>query len=214
LPSVALVLAFAEAFEVAVLVAVRLAVPVVAVPVVVVVPPELEPSLTALLPDPLSVGVLGGLLGGLLTGVPLGVTDRAGLVGVAVAGEDESDGHAAACALLGAAEVPLWPAPPAAELIWVPAPFSLGTPLLVLELAIPTAEPSWTTASRSGGTARATPMANTTQAAARAGRSRPYRQSRCWRACPAPASCPSRDAFQRRYRSARNPPRATECLLA
>jgi len=50
--------------------------------------------------------------------------------------------------------------------------------VLVLELEIPTAELSWLKAWRSGGTASATPMANTTQAAARAGRSSPYRQSR------------------------------------
>jgi hypothetical protein len=59
----------------------------------------------------------------------------------------------------------------------------LGTPPPVLELEIPTtAEPSWTNASRSGDTASTMPMANTAQAAAMAGRSSPYRQSRCCRA--------------------------------
>jgi hypothetical protein len=48
----------------------------------------------------------------------------------------------------------------------------------VLEMGIPTALLSETKAPRSGGTDSATPMANTTQAAARAGRSSPYRQSR------------------------------------
>jgi hypothetical protein len=46
---------------------------------------------------------------------------------------------------------------------------------------IPTAELRWTKACRSGATARATPMANTTQAIAMAGRSSPSRQSRGWR---------------------------------
>ena len=46
------------------------------------------------------------------------------------------------------------------------------------EEANPTAVPSWTKACRSGGTARATPMANTAQAAARPDRSKPTRQSR------------------------------------
>jgi hypothetical protein len=46
---------------------------------------------------------------------------------------------------------------------------------------IPTAELRWTKACRSGATARATPMANTTQAIAMAGRSSPSRQYRGWR---------------------------------
>ena len=50
--------------------------------------------------------------------------------------------------------------------------------LLWEEEVNPAAWPSWTKAWRSGGTARATPMANTAQAAARAGRSSPSRQSR------------------------------------
>ena len=176
----ALLLAFAEAVEVAVPFAVPFTVPVVvAVLVAVVVPLGLVPLPTVLPPDPLSEALLGGRLDALLTGVPLGVTGLADLAGVAAADEDE--GHPAGSALLGAAEAAPWPVLPPAEPIWVPDPFVLGTSLPVLELAIPTAEPSWTTASRSGGTARATPMANTAQAAARAGRSSPYRQSRCCR---------------------------------
>ena len=184
LPSFALVLAFAEAVEVAVLVAVALADPVpvavaVGVAVVVSLGPVLPPTVPPL--DPLSVALLGGLL----AGVTLGVTDFAGLAdlaGLAAEDDGESDTHAVVCLLLWVAEVPPWPVPPAPELYWVPAPLTLGTPLPVLELEIPTAEPSWTKASRSGGTASATPMANTTHAAARAGRSSPYRQSRCCRA--------------------------------
>jgi hypothetical protein len=172
----ALLLAVAEAVEVAVPFAVPFTVPVVvAVLVAVVVPLGLVPPPTVLPPDPLSVALLGVRLDALLTGVPLGVTDFAGL-----AAADEDVEHAVGSALLWPAEVPPWPVPLAAEPIGVLDPFVLGTPLPVLELGI-TAEASWTKASRSGGTARATPMANTAQAAARAGRSSPYRQSRCCR---------------------------------
>jgi hypothetical protein len=185
LPLFALVLAFAEAVEVAVLVAVALAdsVPVAgAVDVAVVVSPG--PVLPLAVPslDLPSVALLAGPLAGLLAGVTLGVVDLADLAGLAAADDDEPDAHAVASLLLWVAEVPPWPVPPAPELYWVPAPLALGTPLPVLELVIPTAELSWTKAWRSGGTASATPMANTTHAAARAGRSSPYRQSRCCRA--------------------------------
>ncbi len=156
--------------------AVALALPVagaVAVPVVVSL--GLVPSLAVPPLDPLSVALLGGLL----AGVEVGVTDLAGL---AAADDGEADVHPVGTALLWAAEVPPGPAPRAPELYGVPAPFTLCPPLPVLEPEIPTAERSWwTKASRSGGTASATPMANTAQAAARAGRSTPYRQSRCCR---------------------------------
>jgi len=188
LPPVGLVLAFAEAVEVAALMAVALALPVagvVAVPVVVslgLVPPPTVPPL-----DPWSVALLAGLLAGVEVGVA-DLADLAGLVAAddaaaddAAADDAESDAHAVASLLLRAAELPPWPAPPAPEPSWVPAPLTLGTPLPVPELEIPTALASWAKASRSGGTASATPMANTTQAAARAGRSSPYRQSRCCR---------------------------------
>jgi hypothetical protein len=180
-PSFALELAFAEAVDVAVLVAVALADPVsVAVAVDVAVVVSLGPVLPLTVPplDPLSVALLGGLL----AGVTLGATDLAGLADVAAEDDCESDAHAVVWLPLWVAEVPPWPVPPAPELYWVPAPLTLGTPLPVLELEIPTAEASWPKASRSGGTASATPMANTTHAAARAGRSSPYRQSRCCRA--------------------------------
>ena len=182
LPPLALVLAFAEAVEVAV----ALADPVpVAVAAAVVV--SLGPVLPLTVPplDPLSVALLDEPFAGLLAGVTLGVTDLVGLAdlaGLAAEEDGESDAHAVVGLLLWAAEVPPWPVPPAPELYWVPAPLTLGTPLLVLELEIPTAELSWPKAWRSGGTASATPMANTTHAAARAGRSSPYRQSRCSRA--------------------------------
>jgi hypothetical protein len=180
LARVALVLAFADAVEVAVPVAEVLAVPAALVAVAVVLSPGLVPPPAGLPLVPLSVALLAGLL----TGATLGVTDReagvAGVADVAAAEDGEADTHGAVASwLLCAAEVPPGPAAPGAEPTWVPSPFVLGTPPPVLELEIPTAEPSWTKASRSGGTARATPMANTAQAAASAGRSSPYRQSRC-----------------------------------
>jgi hypothetical protein len=180
LPSVPLVLTFAEAVEVAV----ALADPV---PVAVAVDDAVVVSLGSVLPlavpplDPLSVALLDGLL----AGVPLGATDLVGFAdsaGLAAEDDCESGPHEVVCWLLWVAEVPPWPVPPAPELYWVPAPLTLGAPLPVLELVIPTAELSWTKAWRSGGIASATPMANTTHAAARAGRSSPYRQSRCCRA--------------------------------
>ena len=173
------VLAFAEAVEVAMLILVALAVPVAGVVVVspgLVLPPAGPPLV------PLSVALSDGLLTE-LAGVSLGVADVVGLacfVGLAEADGAEPDAHAIARALPWAAEVPP-PAPPAAEPTGVPSPFVPCPPALVLEMGIPTAEPSETNASRSGGTASATPMANTAQAAARAGRSSPYRQSRCCR---------------------------------
>ena len=178
LPPVALVLAFADAFELALLVAVALAVPV-AGDVAVAVSPGLVLPPTGLPLDPLSVGLLGGLLAALLTGVTLGVT---GLAGLAAADDGEIDAHAVDGPLLRAAEVPPGPAPPAAEPAWVPVPFRLGA----IAAGAGTGEPDRraelaTKAWRSGGNASATPMANTTQAAARAGRSSPYRQSRCCR---------------------------------
>ena len=184
LPFLALLLAFAEAVAVAVLVAVALADPVpvavaVGVAVVVSLGLVLPPAVPSL--DPLSVALLGCPLAGLLAGVPLGVADLADLAGLAAEDDAEPDTHAGVCLPLWVAEVLPGPVPLAPELYWVPAPLTLGTPLPVLELVIPTAELSWATASRSGGTASATPMANTTHAAARAGRSSPYRQSRCCR---------------------------------
>jgi len=220
----ALVLAFAEAAEVAPLVAVPVP---VGVGVAVAVSLALALSLAGLPLAPLPVAPVGWLLtelAGVLVGVAVGVSDllRSEFAGLAAAVDDgEPDTHAGGRPLLPAAEVPTGPAPPAAELAWVPDPFRLGLLLLGLELDNPTAVLSSTKAWRSGGTASATPMANTAQAAARAGRSSPYRQSRCCRrawppsaSCPPPASCPPRAAFQRRNRSARNPPCAAECLLA
>ena len=215
----ALVVAFAEAAEVVLLVAVPVP---VAGGVAVAVSLALALSLAGLPLVPLPVTPVGGLLTE-LAGVAVGGSGLSDFVGLAAAAADDGDPdtHVGGSPLLPAAEVPAGPAPPAAELAWVPAPFRLGALPPGLELENPTALPSWwTKASRSGGTANATPMANTAQAAARAGRSSPYRQSRCCRALPLPvswplpASCPPRAAFQRRTRIARNPPRAAGCLLA
>jgi hypothetical protein len=229
---VGLVFALAEAVAVAVLLALLLAV-AVAVLVAVAVADALS------LPDGLMLGLpLAGVplapsLGLLLAGEacePSGdALGFAGFVGLAVAAGEDDDGQAVGCALLGLADGALaGPAPPFAELAALPEPSRLGAFPLALDDEIPTADPSWTKASRSGGRARTTPMANTAQAAARAGRSSPYRQSRgCRRAPPLPApplpapplpasSWPPRMAFQRRTRSARKPPRAEvpACLLA
>ena len=178
---------------------------VVAVPVAVAVEETLSPGLLLV---PVAVGVAGVVVVGVGTGL-------AGWVTRAVADDDEGDGHTTvAGTLLWGAEVTPWVRPPPVAPFWVADPFRLGTPWLgpVLVLEIPTAEPSWTKAWRSGGSARTTPTANTAQAAARAGRSRPYRQSRCGCSRPSAASCPSRMAFQRRTMPARKPPLAAECL--
>ena len=164
----------------------------------------------------------GGLVTGVAgAGVALGVTD---LDGLAAADDEEVDWQAVGVPLLWPAEVRPLAGTAARRARRAARSGHAGAPPLALEEEIPTAEPSWTKASRSGGTAKETPMANTAQATARAGRSSPYRQSRgCRRAVPAAAappvpaaSCPPRMAFQRRTRSARKPPRAEapECLLA
>jgi hypothetical protein len=226
---VALVLAFAEAVVVPLLVAVAVTLTVaVAVPVTVAL--ALAPSLELTLPlAGLSLGpplVLppGGLVTGVAgAGVALGVTDLDGLAATDDEADDEEvDWQAASVPLLWPAEVRPRLAPPPDELAWAPDPATLAPPL-ALEEENPTAEPSWTKASRSGGTAKETPIANTAQATASAGRSSPYRQSRgCRPAPPVPAppvpaaSCPPRTAFQRCTRSARKPRcrEAHECLLA
>jgi hypothetical protein len=181
---VALLFAVAEAVEVAVPVALLLAV-AVAVPLAEAVPVadalSLSDGLRVELPLaglPL-VPSLELLLAGEvceLSGVALGLTCLLGLACLA-AGE-EVDGHAAGCALLRLDDALAGPAPPFAELAALPEPSRLGAFPLALDDEIPTAELSWMRASRSGGRARTTPMANTAQAAARTGLSSPSRQSR------------------------------------
>ncbi len=218
MPPDALELAFAEAGLLALPVALEAALAVL-VAVAVAVPVAVAVALFSGLLLVLSVGELLAESAGDALG---GVTGLADVADLASVDDGELGGHAVTCPLLWAAEVPPGPTPPADAPPWVPVPVRLGTPPLVLELELewelewenPTAVPSWTKAPRSGGIARATPMANTAQAAARAGRSSPCRQSRCCRS-PAPSpSCPPRAAFQRRTMSARKPPLAAACLLA
>jgi hypothetical protein len=183
----------------------------------------LVPSLE-LLPAGEVCGPCGDALG--FTGL-LACADRA------AAADEEGDAQAVGCALLRLDDVLAGPAPPFAGPAALPEPSRLGAFPLALDDAIPTADPSWTKASRSGGRARTTPMANTAQAAARTGLSSPSRQSRRCRAPPRagpppagppragppPAeprracSSPPRPVTQR-PRPARKPPGAVECLLA
>jgi hypothetical protein len=225
---VALVLAVtvAEADALAALVALLLAVAVevevaVAVPVAAVLPLSPGLPLGAPLPPDLPLGApLDGAVpepvGGTLGSALLDLADLDAL----------GDGQAAvACALLWLADELEGPAPPPlAEPATLPAPFRLGVPPLGLDEVIPTADESETTASRSGGRARTTPMANTAQAAARAGLSSPSRQSRgrgrprslpprARSSPPRPESAPPRPVFQRPARTARKPPDAAERLL-
>ena len=224
---VALVFAVAEAVTVALLVALLLA---VAGAVLVA---EAVPVAEALsLPDGLTLELpLAGLpLVPSLELLPAGEVcepcgDALGFTGLlafadrAAAADEEGDAQAVGCALLWRDDVLAGPAPPFAGLAALPEPSRLGAFPLALDDAIPTADPSWTKASRSGGRANTTPMANTAQAAARTGLSSPSRQSRgrcraSSRAAPRRAcSSPPRPVTQR-PRPARKPPGAAECLLA
>jgi hypothetical protein len=225
---VALVLAVAVAEAdpdaLAVLVALPLAVAVEvaeAVPVTVPVGEALPLSLglTLVPPLPLPLGLPLALPLAVAVPEPVGGTLGSALLDLAdldALGDEVGEGHAVvACALLWLADELSGPAPPFAEPAALPEPARLGVPLLGLEEEIPTAEPSETKASRSGGRARTTPMANTAQAAARTGLSSPSRQSRGrGRARPLSSRAESsrpRPAFQR---PARKPPRAAERLLA
>jgi hypothetical protein len=201
------------AVPVALLLAVAVDVAVAAVvPVAEALPLSLGLTLVPSLPGVLLVLPLGGTVpeaaGGTLGSALLDLADLDALA------DEEGDGQAVACALLWLADELKGPAPPFAEPAALPEPARLGVPSLGLEEEIPTADPSETRASRSGGSARTTPMANTAQAAARTGLSSPSRQSRgrC-RERPLPPradSSPPRPAFQRPARPARNPPGARE----
>jgi hypothetical protein len=214
----ALLLAAAEAVEVVLLLALPAGLAVaVALEVALVLPLGLALLLTVLPLGPALVLVLPGLLA-VAAGRALRVTD---LLAVGVADGEELGRHPVCVGLGGPLDAVPWlpppsDKPPGTELA------ALGTLLALLEV-IPTAVLSWTNASCSGGTARATPRANTAHAIARAGRSSPSRQSRDERrARPwAGSSCPPRQTFQRRTRPARKPgipgPAALvapECLLA
>jgi hypothetical protein len=201
---VALPLAVALAVAVAVLVA-------EAVPVAEALPPSLG---LAVVPPP--AGLLLALpLGGVVceaAGVASGVCDLADLAALADldarAGE-VAVAQAVARALRWPADVLAGPAPPLAEPAALPDPARLGALWLGLAEEIPTADPSWTKASRSGGSARTTPMAKTAQAPARIGLSRPSRQSRCRGRgrglAPRADSSPARPPFPRPASPARKP---------
>jgi hypothetical protein len=217
-----LAVAVAEADALAVLVAVLLAVAVevavaVAVPVAEALPLSLGLALSLLVPLGLSLAVplavavpepVGGTLGSAL----LDLADFDALA------DEVGDVQPVACALLWLADELPGPAPPFAEPAALPEPARLGVPVLGLEEENPTADPREPTASRSGGKARTTPMANTAQAAARTGLSSPSRQSRgrgrVWPLPSRAASWPPRPALQRPARPARKPPRAAARLLA
>jgi hypothetical protein len=214
-PPVALALAVAEADGLAVFVAGAL---VLAGGVTVLVGLSLTLGLAVPLAAP-PAGLALPLAGGELDTEPPAATFGLSVLpvpGLAVAVEEGLGGHAVAVPLTWAVGAPPGTAPPPAVFIGVPAPAGPSTPWLLLEVEIPTAEPSWTMASRSGGTARAIPMANTAQATARAGRNSPYFHFHgCGRLSPG-SPAPPRTAFQRRTRSARKPPDAPACacLLA
>ena len=214
-----LAVAEAEAVVLAVLVALLLAVAVdvavaVVVPVAEALPLSLSLGLTLVpsLPGVWLVLPLGGVVP-----EPVGGTLGSALLDLDALADEEGDGQAVACALLWLDAELKGPAPPFAEPAALPEPARLGVPLLGLDEEIPTADPSETKASRSGGSARTTPIANTAQAAARTGLSRPSRQSRgrCRERplSPRADSSPPRPAFQRPARPARNPPDAAERLL-
>lgn len=216
-PGFLLPVAVAVAVPLAVLLALLLAVAVevaVAVPVAVPVAEALSPGLT--LVPPLPVLTLALPLAGTVP-EPVGGTVGSALADLAdldALADEVGDMQAVACALLWLADELAGPAPPLlADPAALPAPFRLGVPWLGLEEeVIPTAELSETTASRSGGSARTTPMANTAQAPARIGLSSPSRQSRGrpWPRPPRAESSPPRPPF---HRPARKPPRAAARLL-
>ena len=174
LPPVALVFALAEAVETveAVVVAALVGVTVVlgvAVAVLVGVPVAVVLSLGLVLAGLALVLLVAGL-GAVAAGGTLGDTDL-------VLFEEDDEEHTVAFALAPPLEMLLELTLPADADCGLPCPAAPWVPLLWEEV-IPTAELSWPKAWRSGGNARTTPMANTAQAAARAGRSSPSRQSR------------------------------------
>jgi hypothetical protein len=215
----AVAVAEADPDALAVLVALLLAVAVAVAEAVSVTVPVGEPLALSLGLTLLPLGLPLALPLAVAVPEPVRGTLGSALLGLAdfdALGDEAGEGHAVvACALLGLADELSGPAPPVAEPTALPEPARLGVPLLGLEEENPTADPREPTASRSGGKARTTPMANTAQAAARTGLSSPSRQSRGRaRARPLPSRAESsrpRPAFQR---PARKPHRAAERLLA
>jgi hypothetical protein len=116
-----------------------------------------------------------GLVAG-FSGVAFGVAD---LLDLALAEDDGEElvGHAVRFALACPPLLVRWLTAPFDEPARVPVPATLWVALALCDGVIPATSPIWTRASRVGGNARATPMANTAHATARAGRSSPSRQS-------------------------------------
>ncbi len=167
-------LAVAEAGEVVLLVALPAG---LGLPIVLAV--LLGLALLPLAGLPVGLPVVLPLAGvGVGCGVAFGV--GAGLLAVATADAEELGGHPVAVGLSRWVVAPPGLAPLVSEPARSPEPSTLGTPLALLAV-IPTTEPTLTSASCSGGTARAMPMANTAQAIATAGRISPSRQPRAGR---------------------------------
>lgn len=137
---------------------------------VAVVPPGLVLALAGLpLVSPAAGLPLVSLAGGLVAWVTLGVTDLvapAGCDGEALVGA-----HVGGFGLCPPMAVLPWVRPVGEDAIGLPVPATLPPPPPLLLCGASADEPSWMKASRSGGTAMATPIANTAQAMARAGRS-------------------------------------------
>jgi hypothetical protein len=208
--------------------ALRLAVESVAVGVTVTVGVAVTLAVAVPVGVPVAVAVLVGVppllvapagLDAELAGVTLGVCD---LLDLDCAWEDGEElvGHAVAAAPLGLALLLPVLIVPFDEGACVPVPARLGVllePLLVPVLCeeIPAIWPIWTMAWRVGGSASATPMANTAAPSAKAGRSSPSRQSRLPR-CACPVSSRRPPVFCGRVSQARKPPAAPAlaCLLA
>ena len=174
---VALVFAVAEAVAEGVVVTVLVGVAVVlGVAVVVLVAVVLSLGLALLV-----VGLaLVLLLAGLVTVAAGGTLGLADLVALFEGDGEELDGHAVTVTLgwlLGM----LLGADTAGRRGTAGGPIRSRPGLCAAVGGEPHRRLSWMKAWRSGGTARATPTANTAQAAARAGRSSPSRQSRGWR---------------------------------
>jgi hypothetical protein len=176
-------------------------------------------GLPGVVAGPVGVSVLPGLSAWLvlpLAGAELDAEPPGAAFGLAVllapgaafAVEERVGGHAVDVPLTRPAVLAPGPAPPPAVLARVPPPAVPWLPPLLLE-ENPTTELScWARVSRNGENARTMPMANTAQATAMAGRSRPYFH---FPDCgpPWPGSlAPPRTAFQRRTRPARKPPSA------
>ena len=171
---VALVLA-AEAVEAVLLVALRVG---LALPGPLVVTLGLALLLVGLPVGLALVLPLDGLVG-VPSGVGCGVAAK--LLAFGTADDEEADEHTIAVGLSRWVVAPPGLAPLVSEPAWLAEPFRLGGRPGALLVLKPSPEPIWSSASCSGGTARAMPMTNTAQAIATAGRISHSRQPRAGR---------------------------------